>query len=347
MEKLATERVQQLTPYLSARRIGGNGDIWLNANESPFINSYHVNTPLNRYSDCQPLELLTIYADYAGVKPQQVLTSRGADEGIELLIRAYCEPGQEAILYCPPTYGMYAVSAETMGVERKIAPLTSQWQLDLPLIESQLEQVKVVFVCSPNNPTGNLIARNDIIALLEMTKDRAIVAIDEAYIDFCPDASVVDLIEQYPNLAILRTLSKAFALAGLRCGFTLANEAIIQVLLKVIAPYPVPVPVADIAIQALNEDGRQRTMQQVAKLNENRIWLEQQLQLLPIVTVYQSKANYLLVQFPNADKLFKAMWEKGIILRRSPIEQCLRISVGDRQECETVVNFIHNYYCHE
>ncbi|MDW1632312.1 aminotransferase class I/II-fold pyridoxal phosphate-dependent enzyme, partial [Vibrio sp. Y176] len=179
----------------------------------------------------------------------------GADEGIELLVRAFCEPGQDAILYCPPTYGMYAISAETIGVERKTVPLTSDWQLDHTGIESNLDNVKLVFVCSPNNPTGNLVKREDIVSLLEMTKDRAIVVMDEAYIDFCPEASTVDLLAQYPNLAILRTLSKAFALAGLRCGFTLANEELINVLLKVIAPYPVPVPVAEIAVQALSEAG--------------------------------------------------------------------------------------------
>lgn len=121
-------------------------------------------------------------------------------------------------------------------------PLTTDWQLDLPSIEANLDRVKLVFVCSPNNPTGNLVKRADIIKLLEMTQDRAIVVMDEAYIDFCPEASTVDLLAQYPNLAILRTLSKAFALAGLRCGFTLANAELINVLLKVIAPYPVPVP---------------------------------------------------------------------------------------------------------
>lgn len=130
MEKLARKQVQALTPYLSARRIGGSGDVWLNANESPFDNEYNLNlSRLNRYSECQPKELIDAYAQYAGVKSEQTLTTRGADEGIELLIRAFCEPNEDAILYCPPTYGMYAISAETIGVERKVVPLTSEWQL--------------------------------------------------------------------------------------------------------------------------------------------------------------------------------------------------------------------------
>ncbi|HGE6112896.1 histidinol-phosphate transaminase [Vibrio cholerae] len=345
MEKLARQQIQALTPYLSARRIGGSGDVWLNANESPFNNEYKTDfARLNRYSDCQPKAMIQAYANYAGVQPEQVLTSRGADEGIELLIRAFCEPNQDAILFCPPTYGMYAISAETFGVERKKVPLTADWQLDLPSIEVNLDRVKLVFVCSPNNPTGNLVKRADIIKLLEMTQDRAIVVMDEAYIDFCPEASTVDLLAQYPNLAILRTLSKAFALAGLRCGFTLANAELINVLLKVIAPYPVPVPVAEIAVQALSPAGLARAKYQVLDLGANRAYLQVGLSMVPGVQVFEGWGNYLLVKFPDGDALFKAAWEHGIILRNSPIENCVRISVGNREECEKTVAFIRNYY---
>lgn len=345
MEKLARQQIQALTPYLSARRIGGSGDVWLNANESPFNNEYKTDfARLNRYSDCQPKAMIQAYANYAGVQPEQVLTSRGADEGIELLIRAFCEPNQDAILFCPPTYGMYAISAETFGVERKKVPLTADWQLDLPSIEANLDRVKLVFVCSPNNPTGNLVKRADIIKLLEMTQDRAIVVMDEAYIDFCPEASTVDLLAQYPNLAILRTLSKAFALAGLRCGFTLANAELIKVLLKVIAPYPVPVPVAEIAVQALSPAGLARAKYQVLDLGANRAYLQVGLSMVPGVQVFEGWGNYLLVKFPDGDALFKAAWEHGIILRNSPIENCVRISVGNREECEKTVAFIRNYY---
>ncbi|EGR2506659.1 histidinol-phosphate transaminase [Vibrio cholerae] len=345
MEKLARQQIQALTPYLSARRIGGSGDVWLNANESPFNNEYKTDfARLNRYSDCQPKAMIQAYANYAGVQPEQVLTSRGADEGIELLIRAFCEPNQDTILFCPPTYGMYAISAETFGVERKKVPLTTDWQLDLPSIEANLDRVKLVFVCSPNNPTGNLVKRADIIKLLEMTQDRAIVVMDEAYIDFCPEASTVDLLAQYPNLAILRTLSKAFALAGLRCGFTLANAELINVLLKVIAPYPVPVPVAEIAVQALSPAGLARAKYQVLDLGANRAYLQVGLSMVPGVQVFEGWGNYLLVKFPDGDALFKAAWEHGIILRNSPIENCVRISVGNREECEKTVAFIRNYY---
>jgi histidinol-phosphate aminotransferase len=345
MESLARKNVQVLTPYLSARRIGGTGDTWLNANESPFDNQYACeSTGLNRYPECQPPMVIEAYASYAGVKPEQVITTRGADEGIELLVRAFCEPSEDAILFCPPTYGMYSISAETIGVECKKVPLLADWQLDLPNIEQNLANVKVVFVCSPNNPTGNVVKREDIITLLDMTRDRAIVVMDEAYIDFCPEASSVDLLKQYPNLAILRTLSKAFALAGLRCGFTLANEELINVLMKVIAPYPMPRPVADIAAQALSAEGVARAKFQVLELNANRAYLQAGLAMIDGVTVYEGWGNYLLVKFPDGDALFKASWDNGIILRNSPIKDCVRISVGSREECERTLAFIRNYY---
>ncbi|MGF1696135.1 histidinol-phosphate transaminase [Vibrio lamellibrachiae] len=345
MEKLARKQVQGLTPYMSARRIGGTGDVWLNANESPFNNEYKTDfARLNRYSECQPKALIEAYAAYAGVTADQTLTTRGADEGIELLIRAFCEPNEDAILFCPPTYGMYSISAETIGVERKVVPLTDDWQLDLDSIKKNLDTVKLVFVCSPNNPTGNLVKREDIISLLEMTQDRAIVVMDEAYIDFCPEASTVDLLKQYPNLAILRTLSKAFALAGLRCGFTLANKSIIDVLLKVIAPYPVPVPVAEIAQQALSEAGLARARYQVLDLSANRAYLQAGLSIIPQLTIFEGWGNYLLVKFEDGDVLFKAAWNNGIILRNSPIENCVRISIGNREECEKTLAFIRNYY---
>lgn len=347
IEKFARKDVQALTPYLSARRLGGNGDVWLNANESPFHNEYQINNmALNRYSECQPASLIQAYANYAGVHPEQVLTSRGADESIDLLIRTFCEAGEDAILFCPPTYGMYSISAETAGVMRKIVPLTLDWQLDLIQIQHHLEQVKLIFICSPNNPTGNLISRQSIENLLDLTAGKAFVVIDEAYIEFCHEASNLDLLSQYPHLIILRTLSKAFALAGLRCGFTLANPQVIQLMLKIIPPYPIPIPVTEIACQALSEKGLARMKHQVKELNENRAYLEAGLSMLQGIQVYQSYGNYLFVEFPDAEQIFSHLWELGIILRRSPIQNCIRITVGHREECEKTLTLIRQLMVH-
>jgi len=344
LQNMARDCVRALTPYQSARRIGGQGDVWLNANEFPRATPYPLTQQtLNRYPECQPPQLLSAYAAYAGVGVDQLLVSRGADESIELLIRAFCEPGKEAVLYCPPTYGMYGVSAETFGVTRRTVPSTKDWQLDLSAIETALNEttprVKVVYVCHPNNPTGNLLAHDDLRRLLQMTEGKALVVIDEAYIDFCADMSTAPWLSAFPHLVILRTLSKAFALAGLRCGFTLAHPEVIALLLKVIAPYPIPTPVADIAQQALSGDGLQRVKRNIAEVIDNRQWLQQALSKCSCVDrVFPSESNWLLVRFADAERVFQTLSAQGIVVRdqrRQPgLDGCLRITVGSRDECE-------------
>lgn len=341
---LARENVQQLTPYQSARRLGGNGDVWLNANEYALAPQFELTAQtFNRYPESQPVEVVRRYAAYANVQPEQVLVCRGADESIELLIRAFCEPGKDAILYCPPTYGMYSVSAETFGVEGRTVMAKADWQLDVPAIEQSLDGVKLVYICSPNNPTGQLINPQDIRAVLEMTRGKAIVAVDEAYIEFCPQATVTGWLKDYPHLAILRTLSKAFALAGLRCGFTLANVELINVLNKVIAPYPLATPVADIAAQALSDQGLATMRARVDEVTETRHWLQQELENCDCVEqVFTSEANYLLVRMTASASVFKSLWDQGIILRdqnkQPSLSGCLRITIGTRKECQRVID---------
>lgn len=345
INNLSRKNIQALTPYQSARRLGGKGDIWLNANEYPISPNFDLtNRTFNRYPEPQPQAVVEGYAAYAGVSPDNVLVSRGGDESIELIIRAFCEV-DDKVMYCPPTYGMYAVSAETCGIACKTVPLTADFQLNLVEIERQLDGVKVVFVCSPNNPTGNLIKRSDLLALLQMTAGRAIVVVDEAYIEFCPEATMATELANYPHLAIIRTLSKAFALAGLRCGFTLANVALIQVLQKVIAPYPLPVPVSDIAAQALQPQGLAQMQRSVAELLANRADLQKNLENLPLVEqVYPSEANYLLVKFKDGQKVFRSLWEQGIILRDQHkalnLKDCVRITVGTKEENDKVLEAI-------
>ncbi|OCG75449.1 histidinol-phosphate transaminase [Gilliamella sp. Nev6-6] len=344
INKLVRKNVQKLTPYQSARRIGGNGDVWLNANEFPVAPHFELKEQsLNRYPEPQPEKVINRYAQYVGVTPEQVIVSRGADEAIELLMRAFCEPTQDSILYCPPTYGMYQVSAETLGIETKTVPTTADWQLDLQGIKQNLDKVKLIYVCSPNNPTGNLINPDDIKMLLDIAKDRALVIIDEAYIEFSPESSVVSWLANYPHLVILRTLSKAFALAGLRCGFTIANKAVIAALQKVIAPYPLATPVADIATQALSKDGINTMKLHVINLNKQKEKFTNQLSQLPIVEkVYPSRSNYLCVKFQDNKEVFNTLWNQGIILRdQSKVigqQNMIRITIGTQAECEAVIS---------
>ncbi|MDE4016124.1 histidinol-phosphate transaminase [Glaesserella parasuis] len=345
ISQLSRKNVQSLTPYQSARRLGGSGDVWLNANEYALSPNFDLtDRTFNRYPEPQPQAVIEGYATYAGVMPENVLVSRGGDESIELIIRAFCEP-TDCVLYCPPTYGMYSVSAETCGIALKTVPLTADFQLNLPEIERNLDGVKVVFVCSPNNPTGTLVKRSDLLKLLQITTGKAIVVMDEAYIEFCPQATMVNELPNYPHLAIIRTLSKAFALAGLRCGFTLANAELINVLQKVIAPYPLPVPVADIAAQALSTQGIEHVKQRIEEVLTLRADLQKNLENLPLVEkVFESDGNYLLVKFQDGPKVFKALWDQGIILRDQHkalgLQNCVRITVGTREENARVVEAI-------
>ncbi|WWP01111.1 MAG: histidinol-phosphate transaminase [Candidatus Dasytiphilus stammeri] len=342
--ELARLKIRTLKPYNSARKIGGNGDIWLNANESPFPAKFHFSLKtFNRYPEGQPKEVISRYSNYAKLASTQVLVSRGADEAIELLIRAFCEPSVDTVLFSPPTYGMYAVSAASCGVESiQINPLKG-WQINLGAIKEHLNKFKLIYLCNPNNPTGNLLNIEDIRALLNMTMEqKALVIIDESYIEFCPHASITAWIHDYPHLVVLRTLSKAFALAGLRCGFALANQDIINLLLKVIAPYPISIPVADIATQALSESGITRMRKNVKKIINNRNWLIQALHNCSCVNkAFTSEANYLLVRFYNAPIVFHHLSKRGIILRDQSehrgLADCLRITIGTRKECVRVI----------
>lgn len=348
ISSLARQKVQQLVPYASARLSMSGGSVWLNANENSMATDYELSGQYNRYPDCQPKELISAYASYAGVESNQVLTSRGADEGIELLIRSFCEPGQDAISICPPTYGMYKISAESQLVDVNIVPLTKDLTLDLPTLFAQKANVKLVFICSPNNPTGDLMPREQIVEVLEFYKDKALVVVDEAYIEFAPEASVAGLLSQYSNLVVLRTLSKAFALAGLRCGFTLAEPSVIAALRQMIAPYPVPAPVAEIAVQALSSQGQQKMRATVEQINSLRESFSTFAKTLAYVSrVYPSKANYVLLSVPDAAALVNFIAEQGVLIRNQSSQlglgQVVRVSIGSPDEMAQLQQIMSSY----
>ncbi|MGB5856633.1 MAG: histidinol-phosphate transaminase [Oceanisphaera sp.] len=343
---LARKQVQALTPYQSARRIGGHGHIWLNANEAADSGEYQLDcSRLNRYPECQPPQVVNAYAAYAGVSAEQLLVTRGGDEGIELLIRTFCEPGQDNIVICSPTYGMYAISAETNGVGIIDVPLNSQRQPDFDGIIAKLNSTKIVFLCSPNNPTGDLVDSTGLRRLLDAAKDQALVVVDEAYIEFCPEFTQADLLADYPQLVLIRTLSKAFGLAGLRCGFTIANPEVIGLLLKVIPPYPIPEPVAQIAAQALSDTGLATMRTRVADINQLKVTLTEQLRQHPQVQeVFAPNGNYVLVRFSQGAALFARMAKAGIILRdfasRPGLADCIRITIGNQTEMDAVLDVL-------
>lgn len=359
--KLARKELLDMVPYQSARRLhSSNGEmdskIWLNANEASGSGRYQViSDNINRYPDFQPENLINAYRDYCGssmdnIKANNILATRGADEGIELLIRTFCQAYQDKILICPPTYGMYAISAENHGVDTIKVPLTAELSLDLEALKAQVGQAKVVFLCSPGNPTGNLLSQAEIKAALTLFADTAIVVVDEAYIEFSPEQSVVDWLKDYPQLVVLRTLSKAFALAGLRCGFTLANEDIISMLSKVIAPYPISAPVADIASAALDVAGlaqmNARVQETKTLRGELTSWLAEQSWCQQ---VFASDANFVLFRCENnASKnfIFDQLVAHNILIRDQSKQQslanCLRISIGSESELSQLKQVITN-----
>ncbi|MBQ8707577.1 MAG: histidinol-phosphate transaminase [Succinivibrionaceae bacterium] len=348
LAKLACKRVQELTPYQSARRIGGVGRVYLNANESPEATAFALDPSVyNRYPECQPPELLEAYAAYAGVNPQQVIVARGSDEIIGLLCRAFCEPGREAVLICPPTYGMYSIAAETNGIETLKADPDENFQPDCDAIEKILDRkpVKALFLCSPNNPTGTLLERDRLIRLLEKTQGRALVVVDEAYIEFASEHTFVDLLEQYRHLVITRTLSKAFGLAGLRCGFALADPEVVSLLLKVIDPYPICAPVAQVAAEALKPENVEIMRRRVTELNGIRNEFLEKCSKLSFVTAsFDCNGNYVLLRFKDGNGIFEAARKAGFILRnfddKPRLKDCVRITVGSRAEMDDLYAFL-------
>jgi len=332
---------------------------------------------LNRYPDFQPRNLLKCYAEYVGVQESQLLVTRGIDEGIDLLIGTFCETGVDRIVYTPPTYGMYKIAAESKGVEACAVPLSGDFQLDIDLIKKTISEQKsnaytgslsnktqdvervettdtnqetgtsassvaslapkLIFLCSPNNPTGGLLKRADVIAILEAARDKSLVILDEAYIEFIPEASVVGLLDEYPNLVVLRTLSKAFGLAGLRCGFVMAQPDIIQLLRKVIAPYPIPAPVVELVTQALSGRGIAKMKEAVSKIVTTRKATELQLDEFSFIQqVYSGNANFILFKVTDAGALISFLTQLGIIIRdqsfQAGLENCVRVTIGSPSE---------------
>lgn len=352
---LTLEHVNKLTPYESARRLfassgGDAGHVWLNANESPFAGEYTVDSSVfNRYPDCQPDTVINGYAKYTNLKTAQTLITRGADEGIELVIRAFCEPRKDSILICPPTYGMYAISAQTFNVGVQKSVLNDDFTLNIADILTYVGKVKAVFICSPNNPTGTSVSKQDIVTVLDAFKDNAIVVVDEAYIEFDITQNQTDLLEQYENLVILRTLSKAFALAGLRCGFTLASAAIVQTLLKVIAPYPIPAPVAQVASKALESDGLLKMRRDVDLLKTELIALREVLtDIGDIQIIGDINANFVLFRTQRKTELMAFLVKNKMLIRDQSkqinLNNCLRISIGTPEQNNTLLALIKAFF---
>lgn len=352
--KLVPTAVEKLIPYQSARRLGGNGHLWLNANELETCAQYGDlskgrNDQYNRYPDFLPQETSQAYFHYCQQEDPtlkcEVVTVRGADEAIDLLIRTFCKPSDDQIIICSPTYGMYEFCADSFSVETCKIPLLENFQLDVENIKAQLSTSTLLFLCSPNNPTGNSLNEVDIIELLEASKDSTLVVIDEAYIEFSKHSSSLHLMDKYPHLVIIRTLSKAFGLAAIRCGFLLTNSSVMSYINRLIAPYPIADPCAEIALKALSETGLKVIQKQTNSLIEVRDWFTSQLQTLKIVKhIYDSETNFILIEFDAEKEVFKHLASEGIITRNQThelaLKDCVRITIGSKESMIETLNVL-------
>lgn len=348
-KKLVAPQLADLEPYQSARRIGGQGQVYLNANELPFT-PYGMPTgeTWQRYPDFLPQELAKHYADYLDIQASKVVAVRGADEGIDLLIRTFCQPGIDAIRIQTPTYSMYEFVANAHQVTVEAIPLRSDFTLAMAPNLAPQSNLKIIFICNPNNPTGNLLSAADILSIADKHKENALVVVDEAYSEFCPDQSLISEIGNHPNLVILRTLSKAFGLAAIRLGFIVAEESILEYVSTLIAPYPIPDPSARIGIEALSIDGLKFMAEQRDTSLELKKKIMEMMVALPMIEhVYPSHANFFLVRFKDSTKVFEWLCQHGIILRDqhrvNTLENHLRISIGSEQDMDALLSCLKEF----
>ncbi len=340
IEKLLRKNIIDLVPYSSARNeFSGTDAIFLDANENPFY------TGVNRYPDPLQQKLKVRIGQIKNMHHEQIFLGNGSDEAIDLLIRAFCEPGKDNIVSIKPSYGMYKVCADISNVEFREVLLTEDYQLNKEMIiASSDDHTKILFLCSPNNPTSNSFYREDIIWLLE--NFQGVVVLDEAYIDFSQQESFLAVLTNYPNLVILQTMSKAWGLAGIRIGMALASREIVSILNKIKYPYNVNILTQKFALERLNNE-REKDMW-VKQIIEERDKLRIQLSELSIVEeILPSDSNFLMVRFKNAKQVFKYLMDEKIIVRdrtNVPLCQgCLRFTVGLKNENNALMKALEVY----
>lgn len=344
INQIIRTNIKNLKPYSSARdEFKGEASVYLDANENAFGSP--LPQSFNRYPDPMQYDVKMRLSEIKGVPARNIFLGNGSDEAIDILFRSFCEPGIDNVIIVPPTYGMYEVSANINNIALKKVPLTAAYQLNLEGIAEAIDKnTKLIFICSPNNPTGNSINREDIETIL--TNFSGIVIIDEAYINYSRQKTFIQELTEYANLVILQTLSKAWGLAGLRVGMAFASEEIIEVFNRVKPPYNINEASQTLALEAL---------QNTKQVNE---WIKQTLierdnlvvsikKFDFVLDIYPSDANFILVKTTDANSIYKFLVEKGIIVRnRTNIELCegcLRITVGTPLENEILINTLKSF----
>jgi len=337
---LARPELLRLQPYSSARMEASSGSVWLNANELPWSPGIVTSAGLNRYPQPQPPELLDALAALYGVRAAEVFVGRGSDEAIDLLTRAFCAAGASNVVINPPTFGMYAVAARIQGAAVREVPLLSRqgYALDVPgILAAVTAQTRLVYVCTPNNPTGNAVGAEPLRQLAEALRGRALLVVDEAYAEFADAAPGLPLRSAYEHVVVLRTLSKAHGLAGARIGVAVADTEVIQLLRRIMAPYPLPGPSVAAALAALQPAALADTRSRVALLREERARLGAALAVSnEVIEVLPSQANFLAVRLRDPQATYERLAAAGIIVRSlsryAGLTDALRFSVGTPDE---------------
>jgi histidinol-phosphate aminotransferase len=337
---LLRKNIANLTPYSSARdEFSGTASVFLDANENPYDTGY------NRYPDPYQQQVKAKIATIKGVRPEQIFLGNGSDEPIDLLYRAFCNPGVDNSVIMEPSYGMYTVSAEINDIEVKKVLLNEDYQIEASnLLSATNEKTKLIFLCSPNNPTSNSLDKKEIIKAIEGFN--GIVIVDEAYIDFAPDTTLLPLLDQYPNLVVLQTFSKAWGLAGIRLGMAFASPEIIKVLSRIKYPYNINALTQQRVLDSLNNAEQKDAWVKV--IIKERARLSEELKQFPFIQrIYPSNANFLLVKMEGARKIFDYLMSQGVIVRdRSKVRLCegsLRITVGSPLENNELIEKLKEF----
>jgi histidinol-phosphate aminotransferase len=354
IESLARPEIIAMKAYQSARGSTGADGVLLNANEAPYalLNKSGCED-LNRYPVPQPADLRKRLSTIYEVDETQLLITRGSDEGIDLLTRVFCRPGKDAIVECPPCFGMYSIAATIQGAEivSVARQADSNWQIDIESLCKTIAErldLRLVFLTTPNNPTGDLISREDLEKVLVACGKQVLVVLDEAYIEFCDADSATKLLDLWPNLVVLRTLSKAWGAAGLRCGSVLASEEIVGLLQKVMAPYPLTAPAIKAAMEVTSEKSQEVQSRMLAEVSNAKSTL---LKFLAdcdwVERVWPGEANFVLLRVNDAEALTGFCAEQGVRIRdfsqQAMLDRCVRISIGSEDDMNKLTTSLVAY----
>ena len=344
INNILRENIKNLTPYSSARdEFQGEASVYLDANENAYGSPLEEN--YNRYPDPLQYNVKKRLSEIKGVPIRNIFLGNGSDEAIDILFRAFCNPGVDNVIIVPPTYGMYQVSANINDVALKRVPLTAEYQLDMEGIAEAIdEHTKLIFICSPNNPTGNSINRDDVETLL--ANFNGLIVVDEAYINFSRQKTFIQELTEYANLVVLQTLSKAWGLAGLRVGMAFASEEIIEVMNRVKPPYNINEASQQLALKALeNVDQVNEWIKETLKERDNLVLALKNFDF--VLDIYPSDANFILVKTTDPKAIYNFLVQRGIIVRdRSKVELCegsLRITVGTPNENNILIKSLQDY----